>query len=281
MTDTPATTQTRELSPIEGVRLALQKMTPEFAVALPPQIPAERFVRTLLTTIQMQPALLSADRRSLFAAAMRAAQDGLLLDGREAAAVLFGGKGGATVAYMPMVDGLLKKLRNSGELSSISCHVVYDADQFSYELGDSEHIVHKPHLGPNRGSPIAVYAIARTKDGAVYREVMTVAEIERVRQVSRAANTGPWRDWWDRMAVKTCLRRICRRLPSSADIDSVIEADNEATGLSLPRSTVEATVTQSQAEVAPLSRLKASLGDVAEPTEEVPSEPAESATDPV
>lgn len=254
-----STPQARELSPVEGLRLALQRMTPEFAVALPPQIPAERFVRTLLTTVQMNPALLQADRRTLFAAAMRAAQDGLLLDGREAAAVIFG-KG--NVQYMPMVDGLLKKLRNSGELASISCHVVFDADEFEYELGDSESIRHKPHLGPNRGKPRAVYAIARTKDGAVYREVMSVEDVERVRNVSRARDAGPWKDWWDRMAIKTCLRRICRRLPSSADLDSVLEADNEASGfVNQPRSQVEATVTQPAADVSPLARLKASIAE--------------------
>lgn len=254
-----STPQARELSPVEGLRLALQRMTPEFAVALPPQIPAERFVRTLLTTVQMNPALLQADRRSLFAAAMRAAQDGLLLDGREAAAVIFG-KG--NVQYMPMVDGLLKKLRNSGELASISCHVVFDADEFEYELGDAESIRHKPHLGPNRGKPRAVYAIARTKDGAVYREVMSVEDVERVRNVSRARDAGPWKDWWDRMAIKTCLRRICRRLPSSADLDSVLEADNEASGfVNQPRSQAEATVTQPAADVSPLARLKASIAE--------------------
>lgn len=274
MTDTNAATQVRELSPVEGLRVALQKMTPEFAVALPPQIPAERFVRTLLTTVQMNPALLQADRRSLFAAAMRAAQDGLLLDGREAAAVIFG-KG--NVQYMPMVDGLLKKLRNSGELSSISCHVVFDADLFEYELGDSESIKHKPHLGPNRGKPVAVYAIARTKDGAVYREVMSVEDVERVRNVSRARDAGPWKDWWDRMAIKTCLRRICRRLPSSADLDSVLEADNEASGfVNQPRSQVEATIVQPAADVSPLARLKASI----EPEQEVTHGAAEAAAQP-
>jgi recombination protein RecT len=278
MTDTPATVAPRELSPIENVRVTLQRMQPEFAAALPPQIPAERFLRTVLTTVQMNPDLVQCDRRSLLAACMKAAQDGLLLDGREAAPVIFRKKdrdGGwtAVVQYMPMLGGLLKKLRNSGELASISAHVAYENDKFEYELGDHESITHKPHLGPNRGAPVAVYAIAKTKDGSTWREVMSVDEVEKVRNVSRAKDNGPWRDWWDQMAIKTVIKRLAKRLPSSADIDSIIASDNEASGfVQQQRPTVEATVTATEGS---LSRLRASISDTQpETTQETTNEAA-------
>jgi hypothetical protein len=40
------------------------KMSPEFQAALPPQINVEKFIRTTLTAVQMQPELLQADRRA-------------------------------------------------------------------------------------------------------------------------------------------------------------------------------------------------------------------------
>lgn len=263
-----AATPARELTPIEAVRSTLARMQPEFEAALPPQIPVQRFIRTLITTVQMQPDLLQADRRTLFAACMKAAQDGLLLDGREAAPVIFRKKdrdGGWTsvVQYMPMIGGILKKMRNSGELASINAHVVYDADLFEYELGDNEEIKHKPHLGPNRGKPIAAYAIARTKDGSVWREVMGVEEIEKVRAVSRAKESGPWVSFWDEMARKTVIRRLAKRLPSSADIDQVFDNDNEASGF-VQREPVKANVTTPGA----LSRLKAQMVEVDQPVAE-------------
>jgi recombination protein RecT len=202
-------------------------MQPEFKAALPQQIPAERFVRTTLTAIQMNPDLMHADRKSLLGACMKAAQDGLMLDGREAAAVIFRTKDGPKVQYMPMLGGVLKKLRNSGDLSTISANVVYEKDEFDYELGDNERIYHKPVLCADRGRPIAVYAICRTKDDAIYREVMSVDEVERVRAASRARDSGPWVQWWSEMARKTVIRRLAKRLPSSADIDQVLEHDNE------------------------------------------------------
>lgn len=258
------------IAPMDAVRKTLQQMQPEFQAALPPQIPVEKFIRTTITAVQMNPELLHADRRSLLGAAMKAAQDGLLLDGREAAPVIFRTKEGPKVQYMPMVGGILKKIRNSGELASISAQVVYDKDHFEYELGDDERIVHKPFLGSDRGNAIACYAIAKTKDGAIYREVMSVSEVEKVRASSKARDSGPWVSWWDEMAKKTVIRRIAKRLPSSADLDSVLEHDNEVAGFVQVERKDPVNVTPApEVQNAPLSRLKASMkGDAPALTDE-------------
>lgn len=213
----------RKASPAMEFRDQIQKMNGDLTSALPPHIPAERFVRVVLTAVNGNPDLLKADRRSLFEAAMKAAQDGLLPDGRDGAFVTFSNK----VQWMPMVGGILKKVRNSGELLSISASIAYENDEFAYEMGDEERITHKPLLHGERGKPLLVYAIAKTKDGGIYREVMTVADVEKVRNVSRAKNNGPWKDWWDEMSKKTVIRRLSKRLPMSSDLDDLIRRDDE------------------------------------------------------
>ena len=226
-----STAPAKQESAIEVFRLTVQRLSNEFKAALPPQIPVERFVRTTLTAAQMNPALLEADRRTLLGACMRAAQDGLLPDGREAALVIFKSKHGLpTVQYMPMIGGLFKRARNSGEIATLAAHVVYERDTFRYTLGDDEKIEHTPFLGAERGEPIAAYAVAKTKDGAIYREVMTLEQIEQVRRVSRAKDDGPWVNWWDEMARKTVFRRLAKRLPSSADLEQALDSDNDAVG---------------------------------------------------
>ena len=209
------------------IRNTITTMEPEFRAALPAHIPSAKFIRTAQTALQMNPDIVDCDRRSIYGAIMKAAQDGLVLDGREAALVKFGG----TAQYMPMVAGLLKKARNSGDISTIAAHVVYERDTFTYELGDDERISHKPFLGADRGKPILVYAVATLKDGGKQRAIMTVAEIERVRAVSRSKGAGPWTQWWDEMAKKTVIRRLSKYLPSSTDKDEefhrAVEADDE------------------------------------------------------
>lgn len=230
----------RSETPAAVFRNQFERMSSEISAALPPHIPAERFMRVVLTAVNGNPDLLKADRKSLFEASMKSAQDGLLPDGRDGAFVVFNAKTKVKddngrerevyinkVQWMPMVAGILKKVRNSGALISIGAHVAYDADRFLYVLGDEERIEHEPALGANRGKPKAVYAIAKTKDGGIYREVMTVAEVEKVRNVSRAKNSGPWVQWWDEMARKTVIRRLSKRLPMSTDLDDLIRRDDE------------------------------------------------------
>jgi recombination protein RecT len=220
MTDLPVQQQAE---PIVVFRSSLKALKPEIAAALPPQVNPDRFIRTVMTVVQMQPDLLNKDRRTLFAACMKAAQTGLFPDGQDAALVAFGN----AVQFMPMVAGLIRLARQSGEILSLSAHCVYENDTWDYELGDNERIVHKPKLDGDRGELIAAYAVGRTKDGGIYREVMSKQEIEKVRNVSRAKNNGPWAQWYERMAEKTVIRRLLKRMPTSTDMQQVLEADNE------------------------------------------------------
>lgn len=207
---------------IVEVGKSLESMEERFAASLPPHLPAKKFVRTAINGIQRKPEILKCDRRSIYEACMRASQDGLILDGREAALVPYKGQ----AQYIPMVAGLLKKARQSGEISTISANVVYENDEFNYELGDFEQIIHRPAL-VNRGNPIAVYAICKLRDGGIHREVMSVEQIEAIRKRSRAASDGPWVTDWSEMARKTVLRRITKYLPASTDLASVIDDDDD------------------------------------------------------
>lgn len=214
---------------IKDIRNDINGMEGQFKLALPPHIPSQKFVRTVLTAIQNNPDLLEADRQSVLSSCMKAAQDGLVIDNREASLVVFNSKDGdrwvKKAQYMPMVAGILKKARNSNTISTIAAHVAYEKDKFFYVLGDEEKIVHEPFMGGDRGKPLAAYAIVKLKDGSVQREVMSLSEIEAIRSRSRSKDKGPWVTDWAEMARKTVLRRIAKYIPSSADKegDSLID----------------------------------------------------------
>lgn len=223
----------KQVAVIDEVRGAITKMEPQFRMVLPSHISPEKFQRVALTAIQNTPDLLAADRRSLYAACMKAAQDGLVPDGREAALVTFNvkqkdGTWLKLVQFMPMVAGILKKVRQSGELTTIHAAVVYSQDKFRYWVDtNGQHIEHEPMLFGERGMPMGVYAMAKTKDGGVFIQPLSLTDIEKIRAVSRSKDSGPWNTWWDEMAKKSAIRRLAKYLPQSTDIENAIQADDE------------------------------------------------------
>lgn len=246
--------------PMDQLKAGLAQMEPQYAVALGDQISPAKFKNAVLTAVNLNPDLLDADRQSFYTASMRAAQDGLLPDGREGAMVVFNTKvkrGGEDrwvkmVQWLPMVYGVLKKLRSSGELASIVAHEVYEKDTFDYVLGDDERIEHKPLMSGDRGQVIAAYMIAKLKDGSIQREVMLRADIDRARAFSRSKDGPAWTNWFGEMARKSVIHRGSKYLPMSPDIaefmtrhaknidgaGAVVDAEhNEVTDKALPRPT--------------------------------------------
>ena len=222
--------ETKQLTPVDSLKKSLTAMRSQFEMALPKHISVDKFVRVLQTAISTNPALVTADRNSLMAACMKASQDGLLPAGREAALVTFNSKDGPPkVQYMPMIAGILKKVRNSGELKSITSQLVYKNDKFKYYVdGDGEHIIHEPNLFSDRGHLIGVYALATTKDEGIYIEVLTMTDVEKVKNSSRSKSTGPWAgDFASEMIKKSALRRLSKRLPMSTDLEQALSDDDK------------------------------------------------------
>jgi recombination protein RecT len=209
---------------IAVIRHELAGMTEQFKSALPAHIPVERFVRVVMTALQNNPDLVrKCSRRSVWNSAMKAAQDGLLPDGREGAIVDYGGE----AQWLPMIAGLRKKARNSGEIATWDAQVVHAKDAFEFELGDEPYIRHRPCLDEEPGQVVAAYSVAVLKSGEKSREVMSVTAIEKVRARSRAKKGGPWFTDYEEMCRKTVARRHSKVLPTSTDLDDLLRRDDD------------------------------------------------------
>ena len=236
MTDAPTIEPAAAASKALSLGEELKAKEKNFLAALPAHIPVERFARVVMTAVQNNPSLWHADRASLWNASMRAAQDGLLPDGREGALVIYKTKEKdehgrerwiSKVQWLPMIAGLRKKVRNSGEIKDWNAQVVHLKDEFEFELGDEPFIKHKPFLAGDRGPIVAAYSIARFATGELSREVMTRSEIEKVRSVSKAKGDGPWTEWFEEMCRKTVARRHAKSLPMSTDLDDLLRRDDD------------------------------------------------------
>jgi len=213
-------------NPVAKLHDQLTTRSKQFELALPPHMSVDKFIRTIITAVNLNPDLLACDRPSLFNSAMRCAQDGLLPDSREAALVPFKNK----VQYLPMYGGLLKKFRNSGQFKWIATGIVYEGELYEHWITqDGEHFKHVPG-DDNEGKKIRrVYAVATTKDGGSFIADLPLSDINKRRNMSRATREdAPWRQWTEEMMRKTAIRVLSKLLPMSSDIDALMQRDEDA-----------------------------------------------------
>lgn len=209
----------------------------EFAKSLPATIPTDKFVRTMQTAIQLNPDLAIATLHSVMAGCLKAAADGLVIDNREATLTVYNVKkkdstGKETwvkeAVYVPMVTGIMKRVRNSGEVSRFNAFVVHENDVFRRTLGLDPTLIHEPN-DDNPGKAKGAYAVCLYKDGALDYEYMTAAQIMKIGNETKNANQydpskgKSYEEWWR----KTVIRRLSKRLPMSSDLARVIEHVDE------------------------------------------------------
>ncbi len=193
----------------------------------------DRFSRVVKRAVQETPDLLQADLKSLYFACERAAQDKLMPDGKEGFLSIYNTKTKVDgqevwikkVQWQPMILGLRKILANNGFM--ISAEIVYENDEFFYELGDTPAIIHRPKMTGERGKIVRAYAIATDKFGNKYREVMDMDELEKVHQASKQPNSNVWKTWATEMYRKAVAKRLFKQLPLSDSFMEVISRDNQ------------------------------------------------------
>ena len=259
----------KQISKVEDLRNSIEKLKPQIKAALPSHVTVEKFSRVLMTALSSNKDLQDANRTSLFASCLKLAALGLMPDGSEAAIVTFKKDGEPIAQPMPMIRGILKLVRNSGEISSLTSQIVHEHDKFRFWVdADGEHIEHEPLIFGDRGARIGTYAIAKTKDGDLYVEFMSTKQIEDVKSSSRSAKYGPWSGKFeDEMWRKTVLRRLSKRLPMSTDLETAVKADDDMYDLNNDPATQE---TEAPAPVKTTKPKK--LKDIIE-TQAVESEP--------
>lgn len=247
--------------------------SPEFKAkikeALPPEISPDRFVRTALTAIQLKPEVCEADRQSLYNSVIQAAQQRLLPDNREGAIVVYNvktpdGKWVKKAQFQPMVAGIIKRFGEVGILAYAASVYEREIEQDRFKVWNDDtgqHVEHKPIVFGDRGAFVGVFAVARTPDGRTYVETLTIEDIEKVMAASRSKDregnpVGPWRDWFERMAQKSGLHRLGRRVPitdptAAQLVAETLEADRPLYDFDGPTPTPPAEQPQQAAQAGP------------------------------
>ena len=199
----------------------IERMRPEIARALPKHMDADRMARIALTTLRKTPKLANCSPESFLGALMTCSQLGVEPGATgEAYLVPFGRECTFVLGY----KGMAKLFWQSPMAKSLDAQVVYENDQFDYEYGLTPHLRHKPVLG-DRGKAVAYYAVATTVSGGSAFVVLSPQDVEKHRKFSKQSGSGPWKDHYDQMAKKTCVRELFKLLPVSVELAQAVAQD--------------------------------------------------------
>jgi recombination protein RecT len=195
-----------------------------------------------LMAISSKPEIAKGEvtRKSVFDVCSRAANDGVVLDGKEAAMVLGSvkrdGKWVKEAQYRLMAGGAMKIIQRSPNIERVVCQLIYENDEFVVDfVTTAEPVVHKitpEALKKGRGEIVGVYFTAKLKNGEwTSPEIMSVAEVNAVRDGFSQKNSegkfsAMWEKSWGEAAKKTVLHRARKRLPLEGKIDSSLDNDD-------------------------------------------------------
>lgn len=215
----------------------IKSMEGEIAKALPSVITPERFTRIILSAISVNPKLGGCTPQSFLGAMMTSAQLGLEVNTPlgQAYVLPYMNKGVMEAQFQLGYKGLIDLAYRSGEVEVIQAHVVYANDEFHCEYGLDPKLTHKP-ADRDRGEPVKVYAVFKTKSGGFGFEVMSMDDVRNhAAKYSKAygSNFSPWKTNFEEMAKKTVLKRVLKYAPLKSDfIRAAVQDETIKKGLS-------------------------------------------------
>lgn len=208
--------------------MMLQNSKGQIAAALPKHMDPDRMLRVALTCFRTNPLLKNCAPASIIKCFVESSQLGLE-PGVQGQAYLV--PFGSECTLIPGYRGLLKLARQSDEIALIDAYTVYEGDEFDVELGSTPRLVHKPKFQSENATHY--YAICRLKTGDFQFVIKSKEQIEKHRdRYSKQPKGSAWGSSFDEMALKTCLRNLCKRIPQSIELiqalaheQQTIEAD--------------------------------------------------------
>jgi recombination protein RecT len=181
-------------------------------------ISVPQFIQVVMSEIKKNEKLLQAfmeNPSSMFASILAGAEIGLIPSDMIGEFYLIprnlkqaDGKYKMSVTPLIGYKGLVNIILRGGEVSRVHTEVVYEGDVFEPIYGLEPNIIHKPNFDVPRTSDKIryAYAVAKMKSGEYQFCVMTRAEIEGVRNMSKNSNDLYFND---KMGINRWMERKC------------------------------------------------------------------------
>lgn len=221
-------------SELEVFKKSLEMKVESFKAVLVTDHATNHMIQSLVTIVGKNPEWLDESkvyRPSLYQAAMDAAEVGLPLatNLRQAYFVPRWSKktGKEHVAYEISVHGLKSLAFRGGKIIGFPSNVVYADDVFEFEYGTSAFIKHIPRR-PSTNRVVAVWAMAEFANGS--KPIFQIVWKEELDKIQKLSKSHFWSNWYDEMARKTAIRRLCKSLDICPELQRAIAIEERNEG---------------------------------------------------
>lgn len=214
------------------VKKFFESQKPTLLAVLPKHVSADRMLKLALGAMRTTPKLHQCTIESLFGALVQCSQLGLEPNTPLGHAYLIPFKSEVQIVFG--YKGLLDLARRSGQIVSIAAHEVCENDHFEFEYGLDEKLSHRPAMLKPRGDVVAFYAVAKFSGGGHAFEVMSVSQVEAIRdsaqnyKFAHDKSKTVWGQHFVEMGRKTVLRRLMKYLPVSIELATAVALDSKA-----------------------------------------------------
>lgn len=243
------------ISPKDLNIFMMSQLAGELARVIPPGVPldAQMIIGQAVNAVRNSEALQKCTLKSIGSSVMYAGQVGLELATPRGHSWLIPYK--AECTYQVGYKGLGALAYRSGKIHNIKTSVIYEADVFEYVEGGGPNgddiFRYEKNLRKDRGAWLGAFMRVIYPPNASgvrppdYVHVMSVSEIEQIRdQSSRSAYDtgrdgwekkpeylkGPWKDWADEMRKKTAVKQGLKMLDLAPALTMAIGLDDQAIG---------------------------------------------------
>jgi len=198
--------------------------------ALPKDFNRERFVQNCLAVMNETPQLAKINPAQTIQGLLKGAYLGLDFLKKECYLIPYGN----SVQFQTDYKGEVKfaKKYSIRKIKDIYAKVVRKGDEFKEEIKDGEPSIDFKPLPFNDDEIIGAFAVVLYQDGGMAYEVMSVTDINSVRNnYSKASQSKAWKYSFDQMCIKTVLRRAMKHLETDFESVEAYNAWEDGSGM--------------------------------------------------
>lgn len=122
--------------------------------------------------------------------------------------------------------GMCDWLKRHDIVKDINGWVVHENDEFEMNMGEvTRHTFDFRNVNRENEPVMGAWCRAILPDGSKKDMWIGISDLEKIRKCAQTDNN--WAKWFDQMAIKSCIKRLCKTMENTPELNAMMAVDNE------------------------------------------------------